>query len=141
MGITIQEITSKDRWNGFLLSQSRPHLLQSYEWGELNQYLGGKVYRLCALDDKEMVGAMMLVVSPIAGARLPFKWLYSSRGPTVAQPASPALTALVEYAQKVLARKEHAVALRLEPNIADDDPAMEDWLVAYRNLGFRTNPY
>lgn len=141
MGITIQEITDKEQWNGFLLSQPRGHLLQSYEWGELNRYLGGQIYRLGALDNGRMIGAMMLTLSPVAGNRVPLNWLYSSRGPTVESPNSPALAALVEYAQKVLGKKHHAVALRLEPNIADDDPAMEDWLAAYRGLGFQTNPY
>ena len=140
MGITIQEITDKGQWNDFLLSQPRGHLLQSYEWGELNRYLGGKIYRLGALDNGRLVGSMMLTLSPVAG-RLPFHWLYSSRGPTVADPASPALSALIEYAQKVLARRERAVVLRLEPNIADDDPALEQWLAAYRALGFQDYPY
>jgi peptidoglycan pentaglycine glycine transferase (the first glycine) len=141
-GITIQEITDKGQWNGFLLSQPRGHLLQSYEWGELNRYLGGHIYRLGAFDnDQRMRGAMMLTLSPVAGRRVPLNWLYSSRGPTVESPDSPALPALIEYAQKVLARKERAVALRLEPNIADDDPNLEQWIAAYRGLGFQTNPY
>jgi lipid II:glycine glycyltransferase (peptidoglycan interpeptide bridge formation enzyme) len=141
MGITIQEITEKDQWNDFLRSQPRGHLLQSYEWGELNRYLGGRIYRLGALENGRMAGAMMLVVTPVAGARLPLKWLYCVRGPAVVSPDSPALAALIEYAQKALARKEHAVALRLEPNVADDDPRMDEWTAAYRALGFQTNPY
>lgn len=84
---------------------------------------------------------MMLTLSPVAGHRFPFNWLYSSRGPTIERPDSPALEALIEYARKMLAKKEHAVALRLEPNVADDDPAMENWLAAYRALGFQANPY
>lgn len=140
MGMTIQEITDKEQWNGFLLSQPRGHLLQSYEWGELNRYLGGKIYRLGALDNGRLVGSMMLTLSSVAG-RLPFTWLYSSRGPTIEDPSSPALSTLIEYAQKVLAKRERAVVLRLEPNIADDDPAMERWLGAYRALGFQTYPY
>jgi peptidoglycan pentaglycine glycine transferase (the first glycine) len=140
MSITIQEITDKEQWNSFLLSQPRGHLLQSYEWGELNKYLGGQIYRLGALENGRMIGSMMLTLSPVAG-RLPFNWLYSSRGPTVESPDSPALSALIEYAQKMLAKRLRAVVLRLEPNIADDDPAMEQWLAAYRALGFQTNPY
>lgn len=141
MGITIQEITDKKVWNDFLLSHPRGHLLQSYEWGELNKYLGGTIYRLGALDNGHLLGSMMLALSPVAGRHLPFTWLYSSRGPTITSPASPALPALIDYAQKILARKEHAVALRLEPNIADDDPALENWSAVYRALGFQTNPY
>jgi lipid II:glycine glycyltransferase (peptidoglycan interpeptide bridge formation enzyme) len=141
MGTTIQEITDKEQWNSFLLSQPRGHLLQSYEWGELNRYLGGQIYRLGAFENGRMTGSMMLTLTPVAGNRVPLSWLYSSRGPTVESPDSPALAALIEYAQKVLGKKHHAVALRLEPNIADDDPAMENWLAAYRALGFQTNPY
>jgi lipid II:glycine glycyltransferase (peptidoglycan interpeptide bridge formation enzyme) len=141
MGMTIQEINDKEQWNSFLLSQPRGHLLQSYEWGELNRYLGGRIYRLGALENGRMAGSMMLTMSPVAGPRFPWSWLYSSRGPTVEAPDSPALSALIEYAQKVVAKKEHAVALRLEPNVADDDPALENWLAAYRGLGFTTNPY
>jgi peptidoglycan pentaglycine glycine transferase (the first glycine) len=141
MGIIIQEITDKAQWDGFLLNQSRGHLLQSYAWGELNKYLGGHIYRLGAFDNDRVVGSMMLTLSPVAGHRFPLNWLYSSRGPTLERPDSPALVALITYAQKMLATKEHAVALRLEPNVADDDPAMEDWLAAYRALGFQPNPY
>jgi len=69
MTITVQEITDSGQWNGFLTSQPRGHLLQSYEWGELNRYLGGRIYRLGALDDGRMgcmgrmVGALMFSVA------------------------------------------------------------------------------
>jgi lipid II:glycine glycyltransferase (peptidoglycan interpeptide bridge formation enzyme) len=50
------------------------------------------------------------------------------------------LKALIESTREI-ARKEHAVVLRLEPNIADDDPNLDAWIAAYRALGFVTNPY
>src|SRR5260221_6132341 len=90
MTITIQEITDRAQWNGFLTSQPRGHLLQSYEWGELNRYLGGRMYRLGALENGRVVGAMMLTVSPVPAPGPRFNWLYCSRGPTVACPDSPA---------------------------------------------------
>ncbi len=143
MTISVQEITDCEQWNGFLTGQPRGHLLQSYEWGELNRYLGGRIYRLGALDDGRMVGALMLSVAqvplPVTLPGLRFNWLYGSRGPTVEHPDSPALTALIEQAHAI-AREERVVVLRLEPNIADDDPAMDDWLAAYGTLGFQINP-
>ena len=65
MTIIIQEITDKAQWNGFLTGQPRGHLLQSYEWGEVNQYLGGHIYRLGAMENGQLSGAMMLTVSPV----------------------------------------------------------------------------
>lgn len=140
MTITLQEITDRAQWNGFLTSQPRGHLLQSYEWGELNRYLGGRIYRLGALENGRVIGAMMLTVSrvPTPGPR--FNWLYCSRGPTVECPDSPALAALIESVQGI-ARAENAVVLRLEPNIADDDPHLDEWIAAYHKLGFQTNPH
>ena len=143
MIITVEEITDRELWNGFLTSQPQGHLLQSYEWGELSKYLGGRIYRLGAMENGRMVGALSLSVSPvplpvsIPGLR--FNWLYCSRGPTAEQTDSPALAILIEYAHKV-AKREHAVVLRVEPNIADDDPKLDDWIAAYSALGFQSNP-
>lgn len=142
MTITIQEITDREQWNSFLTSQPRGHLLQSYEWGELNTYLGGRIYRLGALEDGRLVGALLLSIArvplPLSIPGIRFSWLYGSRGPTVERPDSPALPALLEEAHRI-ARKERAVVLRLEPNIADDDPNQDAWLAVYHRLGFQTN--
>src|SRR5580700_10280457 len=109
MTITIEEITDHEQWNSYLTSQPRGHLLQSYEWGELNKYLGGRIYRLGALDNGAMVGAMMLTVAPVplpvSIPGLHFNWLYCTRGPSVTQLDSPALAALLERAHHV-ARSE-----------------------------------
>src|SRR5258708_17999161 len=113
MGMTIQEITDKEQWNSFLLSQPRGHLLQSYEWGELNQYLGGRIYRLGAMENGRMTVAMMLTVSPIPiplpvpGVR--FNWLYCSRGPTVVRPDSPALPPLLQHVRKITRQNQPRV--------------------------------
>jgi lipid II:glycine glycyltransferase (peptidoglycan interpeptide bridge formation enzyme) len=143
MSIAIQEITDCEQWNAFLISQPRGHLLQSFEWGELNKYLGGHIYRLGALEEGRLVGAMLLTVAPVPlPASIPgvqLNWLYSVRGPTVEHPNSLALGALIDYAH-TLARREHAVVLRIEPNIADDDPDEHTWLAAYHKLGFHSNP-
>jgi peptidoglycan pentaglycine glycine transferase (the first glycine) len=145
MPITISEIADREQWNTFLTSQPRGHLLQSFEWGELNKYLGARVYRLGALQDGRMVGALSLTVSPVPISPpipvpgLHWNWLYSSRGPTVEKPTSPALPALIENVQKI-AKAERAVVLRIEPNIADDDPDEQAWIDAYQKLGFRANP-
>ena len=83
MSITIQEIVDREQWNGFLTRQPRGHVLQSYEWGELNKYLGVRIYRLGALDGEHLVGAMQLAVASVPLPRLRFNWLYSARGPAV----------------------------------------------------------
>ena len=138
MSITIQEILDREQWNGFLTCQPHGHLLQSYEWGELNKYLGVRIYRLGALDGERLVGAMQLAVTSVPLPGLRFNWLYSARGPAVKDQDTYVLAQLVEYAHEI-ARREQAVVLRFEPNIADDDPDMDRWLAIYHKLGFRSN--
>src|SRR5437763_3370613 len=60
MTITISEITDSEQWDAFLKSQPRGHLLQSYEWGALNKYLGGHIDRLGAIDNGHLIGAMLV---------------------------------------------------------------------------------
>src|SRR5215470_2785591 len=98
--ITIQEITDRVQWNDFLTRQARGHLLQSYEWGELLKYLGGRIHRLGALDGERLVGTMLLSVAPVPMSGGYLNWLYCVRGPIVEGLNSLALTPLLEYAHK-----------------------------------------
>lgn len=138
--ITIQEMTDREQWNTFVIQQKNVHIMQSYEWGELNQYLGARVYRLGALENNQLVGIMQLHVVAIPLPVIRLNYLYCIRGPILEDPDAPALAALVKHAQGI-ARKEHAVVLRLDPNIADDDPQAEVWLQAFKRLGFQTNTH
>src|SRR5258708_13136807 len=143
MRSSIQGIIDGEQVNTFLTSQPRGHMLQSYDWGELTQYLGGCVYHLGALEDGRLVGAMLLSVSPVPlpssvpGIR--YNWLYCTRGPTVERPDSPALAALVARAHKI-AKKERAGVLRVDPNIPDDDPHIDAFLTPHHHLRFHNNP-
>jgi peptidoglycan pentaglycine glycine transferase (the first glycine) len=140
--VQVQEITDREQWNTFLSHQPHIHIMQSYEWGELQKYLGARIYRLGALADGELIGILQLLVVaiplPVSVPGLRFNYLYGVRGPVIKDPDSPAFEALVEYAGR-LARTENAVVLRLEPNIPDDDPQIESWLAAYQQQHFHTN--
>jgi len=138
VNITIQNISEREQWNSFLTCQPRGHVLQSYEWGELNKYLGGQVYRLGALNGERLVGTMQFAVTPVPFPGIHLNWLYSSRGPTVEDQDTYVLAHLVAYAHEV-AKQRRAVVLRVEPNIADDDPDMDRRLTSYHKLGFRSN--
>lgn len=138
--IIIQEITNREQWNIFVSQSKYVHLMQSYEWGELNQYLGAHVYRLGALQNGQLIGVMQLHVVAIPLPVLHVNYLYSIRGPIVDDPNSPAIPALVKHAQGI-ARKEHAVILRLDVNIPDDDPHVDEWQRAYEHLGFKINSH
>jgi peptidoglycan pentaglycine glycine transferase (the first glycine) len=141
MSITIQEINDREQWNNFLLRQPHGHFLQSYEWGDLSQELGEHIYRLGVLDDGRLIGTMLLIVSSVSLPlpKLRPTWLYCVRGPVLERLDAAILARLLKYIDGI-AQREHAIVLRVEPNIADDDPALDIWLATYYKAGFQSNP-
>lgn len=131
----VEIITDAERWNRFVEAQPTGNVTQTYEWGELPDALGGDPLRLGAVEDGALVGAMLAGVAVAPGLRRPY--LYVPRGPVAADPASPALAALVARADEE-ARRRGAFMLKVEPNVPDGDAA---WLAALRALGFRPNRF
>jgi lipid II:glycine glycyltransferase (peptidoglycan interpeptide bridge formation enzyme) len=130
----VEIISDRDRWNGFVDAAATGNVTQTFEWGEL-QHHAGDVVRLGAVDDGNLVGAMLVIISPTP--RLPRPYLYVPRGPVVDDPSSPALAALCAAAVET-ARERGAFMLKVEPNVADGDTR---WLDALRQLGFQRNRY
>ncbi|GCF07187.1 lipid II:glycine glycyltransferase FemX [Dictyobacter arantiisoli] len=141
MSIKIQEIHDREQWNAFLLRQPHGHFLQSYEWGELNREQGDQIYRLGVVDDERLIGALSLTVAavPLPLPKLLPTWLYSARGPVLEHLDVSVLTQLLQQVEGV-AQQERAVVLRVEPNVADDDPNLDTWLAVYHKAGFQSNP-
>lgn len=132
----VEIIADRDQWNRFVEAQPSGNVSQTYEWGEIGRHLASDVLRLGALaEDGELHGAMVALVGQAPVLRRPY--LYVPRGPVVADPASPALAALVERAGEE-ARRRGAFMLKVEPNVPDGDPA---WLAALARLGFRRNRF
>jgi lipid II:glycine glycyltransferase (peptidoglycan interpeptide bridge formation enzyme) len=131
----VEIIADRDRWNRFVEGCPTGNITQTYEWGELRDALGGDVLRLGAVEDGELRGAMLVVVARAPVLRRPY--LYVPRGPVVADPVSPALSALIARAGEE-ARARGAFMLKVEPSAPDGD---ERWLSALQVLGFRRNRF
>lgn len=136
--ITIKEVRESEQWNTFLEQHPRGHYLQSYEWGELYRYLGSRIYRLGAFDDERLVGAMMVIVTPIPIPLLGryYNWLYCARGPAIENDNLDILSALLAHVHEI-AKISHAVVCKLEPNVLEEeDKRLVDHLCT---SGFQVN--
>lgn len=131
----VEIIRDAERWNRFVESQPSGNITQTFEWGELGAHLGSGVLRLGAVEGGELRGTLLAIVEQAPLLHRPY--LYAPRGPVVADPASPALSALCAEAEKE-ARHRGAFMLKVEPNIPDGDAA---WTAALHNLGFRRNSH
>jgi peptidoglycan pentaglycine glycine transferase (the first glycine) len=131
----VEIIGDAERWNRFVEAQPTGNITQTYEWGELPDALGGDALRLGAIEDGALVGTMLAGIAVAPGLHRPY--LYVPRGPVVADPAGPALAALVARADEE-ARRRGAFMLKVEPSVADGDAV---WLNALHRLDFHPNRF
>jgi len=140
----VHTIDDREAWNGFLTKQQNGHLRHSYEWGELLGSLGNTVIRLGAFEQDKLVATMMLslAAAPLP-VSLPFphpKWIYCCRGPNLEPGHASAFSALLAVAHGI-AQQEHAIVLRLEPNMLEEADKQERWSERPRQFGFVANPF
>jgi lipid II:glycine glycyltransferase (peptidoglycan interpeptide bridge formation enzyme) len=140
MTLVIREVSDAEQWNTYVSRSLYGHLLQSYEWGELTRILGSKVVRLGAFEDEVLTGTMQIAINPVPFPFLHFCWLYCVRGPSVLSSSDSALPSLILHAHSI-GQREHAVVLRVEPNIADNMPDENEWINAFHALHFRDYPF
>lgn len=131
----VEIISERDRWNAFVEACPTGNITQTFEWAELGHHLGDASVRLGAVENGALRGALLLIAERAPVLRRPY--LYAPRGPVVADPASPALAALVRAAEAE-ARRRGAFMLKFEPSVPDGDTA---WPAALLRLGFVVNPY
>jgi lipid II:glycine glycyltransferase (peptidoglycan interpeptide bridge formation enzyme) len=125
-------IDNRRLWNEFVAVTPSGHLMQTYEWAENSgEATGAGSLRVGVLDGNRLVAAMLLVRSKAAGVRAPF--FYVPRGPVCADPSSPALATLIQFARRE-ARKAGGFFIRAEPNVPQDNA---EWTRALHRLGFR----
>ncbi len=129
-------ITDRQQWNDFVAASPCCNITQSYEWGELAPHLGAEALRMGVVDDDGKLCAAVLVLISRAPI-LRQTYFYAPRGPIVDDPASPALTVLLNFV-RVEARKHNAFMLKVEPSVLDNDT---HWLTILARRGFRKNPY
>jgi lipid II:glycine glycyltransferase (peptidoglycan interpeptide bridge formation enzyme) len=130
----VREISDRAQWDNFVSQAQTGHLMQSYQWGELMQRDGRRIMRLGALEAGQLVAAAQVQFATIPYVKAP--WLYVLRGPVVDDPASPALSAIINELHRI-ARRERAAMLKIEPHVEEGTPG---WREALKGLGFQTNP-
>lgn len=113
----IIEAKDKQSWNSFILSLPNTPFTQSWEWGELQESLGRKIWRLELQENNEMVGIAQIIKYP-----LPFgkKFLYIPRGPVINKNYQQnAGEEFIKYL-KNLALKEKAIFVRMDFNLGKE---------------------
>jgi len=130
----IREIDTKHSWESFVSNQKEKTFLHSWNWGELSNSLGHKIWRLGIYDEGVTVGAVLVV--KVKARRGTF--IFVPQGPILKEGfelATMNFQILLDYL-KELALEEDCDFIRISPVLADE----EKGLSLFKGLGFRESP-
>lgn len=105
----------RERWNAFVAGSPAGHFFQSWEWGELQQGLGGRPVRIAVMSADRFRGCVQLLVFDSESRT----FTYVPRGP-VADPADDTLTSTLLEAVLRISAAEGARLVRIEPQWSFD---------------------
>jgi len=134
----IVEIKEKNQLDNFVGSQKMSQFLQSWEWGEFQQRLGRKIWRLGVLDGKSLVASALAIKH-----NLPFgkNYLYSPRGPIVNNkiPVANFQNAFRQIINKIIeiVKQEASMFMRFEPPVEKTSQPILKSLIGndYKSVG------
>lgn len=125
--MTIQEITSREEWDSFVLHFPGKTFLHSWQWGEVHVKEGGTIFRRALFDEERLIGVALILK------------ITARRGTFLFCPHGPLLTDWKQFGYfadhlKLLAKREHADFIRISPFVSDVD------ISTFRHVGFRPAP-
>lgn len=107
------EITDKKQLNDFVGSQAMSQFLQSWQWGEFQAKVSGRVWRIGVLDDGELVASAKIITKDLPIGR---KYFYCARGPIVLNHANKKEALELLFARiEDLAEQAGVMFLRFDP--------------------------
>ncbi len=110
----------RERYNQFVASHEKGHILQSYEWGEIKGKGNWQPLRLVLEEEGAIIAAISILKRSIPMGRSIF---YAPRGPVLDIKNQAVLSFLLSEVKK-LAQIHKAIYLKIDPDVLIDD---QDW--------------
>ncbi len=120
----IIEIKEKSVWEDFLLKREEKTFLQSWHWGEFQERMGNKIWRLGTYNDDELISVTLAV--KIAARRGTFLLIQHGLG----------MSEILLAKLKEIAKNENCAFIR----VASLLPRTEENKRLFKGLGFREAP-
>ncbi|MBC8505132.1 MAG: peptidoglycan bridge formation glycyltransferase FemA/FemB family protein [Anaerolineales bacterium] len=106
-------------WNKIIVTFPEPHLLQSWQWGEVKSKFGWETaYKIWGDEQKPDAAALVLQRTiPIAGFAAKLRVLYVPKGPLLRDWDDDELRARVLDDLQKLARERGAIFIKIDPDV------------------------
>jgi peptidoglycan pentaglycine glycine transferase (the first glycine) len=129
----------RQEWNSMISNLTNVHVLQSWEWGEFKEKYGWKVSRFVWKDKKgeKILAAAQVLERTINILRIgpAMKVLYIPRGPLLADWVSSIFFRLVFEDLKKYAREQHAIFIKIDPEIIINSEEIQKFQLGFHKLG------
>ena len=112
----IRDDIDRVKWNEFISSHSASPILQSWEWGEVKAASGWEPIRIAVTEGGQIRAAIQILKRSFL--------FYAPRGPVLDIKDEKTLDLLLSEVRK-LAKKHKAVALKIDPEVEENDPAVQ----------------
>lgn len=136
-GLDVHVCSDPSAWNQGLLAFPDPHVLQTWEWGEVKVQTGWRAFPLLFKRDARTVAQALVLRRPVPAT--PLGLGYTPKGPILdwrdEDTAAAVLRALTE-----VARALRLLFLKIDPDVSPDEEVGQSILRALQHQGWRFSP-
>ncbi len=134
---TVERVAQREEWNRGLLTFPHPHVLQTWEWGEVKGQTGWRAHPLRVLLQGTPVGQALLLTRRLHP--LPLAVGYVPKGP-ILDWGDPLHVVTVLRALADAAEAHHLLFLKIDPDVDPRTPEGERVQKQLRDLGWVPSP-